>query len=247
GAWPLNRRYLRRPERVRMRRLFVVGFIVAGAVPVFAAHRLSVSQLEQKLAADLAKHHSDADIAQQLGNVELSERLTEKTLQNLIVKLNLSSRTAEAVELLADESSLLDPPRNELPATAPPDLATQQRMLAAAREYVARTIPRLPNFFATRSTIRFDDTPQVVHSGEWPIRAGFHAVGTRTRTVTVRDGREVSDAAPDKTALEQPSKSDHELGLYSFGEFGPILARTLTDLAKGKISFSHWEDSSLGV
>ena len=225
-----------------MRRLFVVGLIVAGAAPVFAAHRISVSQLEQKLTADLAKHRSDADIVQQLGNTELTERLSEKTLQKLIVKLSLPPRAALAVELLADESSLLDPPRNELPAAAPPDLATQQRMLSAARDYVARIIPRFPNFFATRSTIRFDDTPQVLHSGEWPIRAGFHAVGTRTRTVTVRDGREVTDAAQ-----ERPAKADQELGLYSFGEFGPILARTLTDLGKGKISFSHWEDSGLGV
>jgi VWFA-related protein len=228
-----------------MRRLIVVGLIVAGSLPAFGAHHISVAQLEQRLAADIAKHHSDADIAQQLSNFELSERLTEKTLQDLIVKLNLSTRTVLAVELLADQSSLLDPPRNEIPATAPPDLATQQAMLSAARDYVARTIPRLPNFFATRSTVRFDDTAQVVHSGEWPVRAGFHAVGTRSRTVTIRDGREVTDAAQQQP--DQPAKADQELGLYSFGEFGPILARTLTDLAKGKISFSHWEDSSLGV
>jgi VWFA-related protein len=225
-----------------MRRVLVVGIFLAGTLHVYAAHRLSVSQLEQRLAADMAKHHSDADIAQQLGNFELTERLTDKTLQQLIVKLNLQPRTALAVELLGDQSSLLDPPRSELPATAPPDLATQQSMLSAARDYVARTIPRLPNFFATRTTIRFDDTAQVLHPGEWPVRAGFHPVGTRARTVTVRDGREVTDAAQ-----EQPTKSNPEIGLYSFGEFGPILARTLTDLGKGKISFSHWEDSPLGV
>src|SRR6185437_4311634 len=82
-TWPFDHRYLRRVERVRMRRVLVVGIFLAGTLHVYAAHRLSVSQLEQRLAADMAKHHSDADIAQQLGNFELTERLTDKTLQQI--------------------------------------------------------------------------------------------------------------------------------------------------------------------
>ncbi|HEY2859665.1 MAG TPA: VWA domain-containing protein, partial [Terracidiphilus sp.] len=225
-----------------MRRLILVGLVALGAWPAFAAHRSTVSQLEQTLSTDLDKHHSDEEIARQLGDIELSERLTSQTLGRLAAKLALMPRTALALELLADDSAVLEPPRNELPATVPPDLATQQRILGAARAYVVQTIPRLPNFFATRTTVRFDDTPQVVRTGEWPIRAGFHLVGNMSRTVTVRDGLEVSDAPE-----EPKSAADRTMGLYSFGEFGPILARTLTDLARGKIVFSHWEDSKLGV
>lgn len=225
-----------------MRRLLLVGLVTLWAWPACAAHRISVSQLEQSLATDIDKHRSDEEIARQLADVQLSERLTAPTLYRLASKLPPMPRTALALDLLADDSSLLDPPRAELPATVPPDLATQQRILGEARAYVVQTIPRLPNFFATRTTVRFDDAPQVVRQGEWPIRSGFHMQGTRTRTVTVRDGLEVAESAQNAKLDTGPV-----MGLYSFGEFGPILARTLTDLAKGKIEFSHWEDSTLGV
>jgi hypothetical protein len=113
-------------------------------------------------------------------------------------------------------------------------------MLAAARAYVLETVPRLPNFFATRSTVRFDDSAQVQHAGEWPVRLGFHMVGKTSRTVTMRDGQEVTDGAQGVSATEPA------MGLNSFGEFGPILVRTLTDSSKGKIQFSHWEESPMG-
>ncbi|UWZ86645.1 VWA domain-containing protein [Occallatibacter riparius] len=225
-----------------MRRLIILGFAVFAALPAWAAHRVSVSQLEQTLAADATKHRNDFDIARQLSDLQLSERLTAHTKDRLISSYALEAHAALALELLADESAVLDPPRNELPATATPDAATQKRILAAAQAYVVETIPRLPNFFATRSTVRFDDSAQVVREGEWPIRAGFHLIGNASRTVTMRDGQEVTDS-PQQAA----ARPEQIMGLHSFGEFGPILARTLADLARGKIQFSHWEGSPLGV
>ncbi len=225
-----------------MRRLIILGLAALTALPACAAHHITVAQLEQTLSAAAAKHRSDADIARQLSEFQLSERLTVHTLDRMISSFALEAHAALALELLADDSALLDPPHSELPATAPPDAATQQRILSASRGYVLETVPRLPNFFATRTTIRFDDSAQVQHAGEWPIRAGFHLVGNTSRTVTMRDGQEVTDAP--KQVSEKPEQIT---GLYSFGEFGPILARTLADLAKGKIQFSHWEDSPLGV
>lgn len=223
-----------------MRRLLLIGVIALSAGPLFATRRVTVDQLEQALSSAVAKHRSDEELARQLGDMQLSERLTTATLEKVASRLPPYPHTALALRLLADESAVLDPPRSELPATEPPDLATEKRILAGASAYVLQTIPRLPNFLATRTTVRFDDTAQVLHPGEWPIRAGFHMVGSTSRGVTVRDGVEVADSA-------QAGKVDATMGLYSFGEFGPILARTLADLPKGKLQFSHWEDSELGV
>jgi hypothetical protein len=224
-----------------MRRLIILGIIALAALPACAQHRVTVSQLEQTLSACTSRHKSDTDIAHQVSNLRLSERLTVHTRDRLIASFSLQAHAVLALELLADESALLDPPRSELPATATPDAAAQQTMLAATHAYVLETVPRLPNFFATRSTVRFDDSAQVQHAGEWPVRAGFHLVGNASRTVTMRDGQEVTDST-------QPvsTKPEQIMGLYSFGEFGPILARTLADLPKGKIQFSHWEESPLG-
>ena len=217
--------------------------------PAGAAKRATVEQLEQTLAASLAAHRTDAEIARQLGDVELSERLTYATLDRFAKQLSLGPSTALALELLADRAAFFDPPAAELPATAFPDLAGQQRMMDAARGYVTQALPRLPNFFATRSTNHFDDTPQVLTKGDWPVRAGLHLVGTSSRQITFRDGREIQDRVQDAaaTASATSDKARQELGLHTWGEFGPELSVILTDAAKGTVSFHHWEQTPAGL
>lgn len=227
-----------------MRRLTSLGIAALLALlplPAFAAHRITVAQLEQDLSTACSEHRADADVAKMVGSVELSERLTQITLDRLAARLPIQPRTALALELLADQSAFLDPPASEIPATEPPTPAQQQRFLELARGYVVETMPRLPNFFAKRTVTRFDDAPYSPHPGDFPIRAGLHLVGTAARTVTFRDGKEVADAAPADAAAKP------DLGLHTFGEFGPALSHVFTDLAKGKVHFSHWEQTPLGI
>ncbi|KAA6457953.1 VWA domain-containing protein [Acidobacteria bacterium AB60] len=224
-----------------MRKVVLLAFIAALALTARAARRTSVVQLEEFLSAATAEHRADADIAHQIGGWEMSERLTQATLDRLAAHLALQPRTALALQLLADQSAFLDPPPAELPATAPPDPEEQRRMLESARGYVVSTLPRLPNFFANRTTHRYDDSPQVVKQGDWPVRAGLHPVGTSNRTVTFRDGKEVADANPPKSTPAQ------ELGLHTWGEFGPELSVILTDLVNGSATFHHWERLATGL
>lgn len=231
-----------------MRRLILLGLIAAMALPAVGARRVTVAQLEESLAADLGDHRADADVAHRLGDFELSERLTGATLDRLAKNLAFGPRTALALELLADQSAFLDPPPAELPATAAPAAADEERMMDLARGYVIETVPRLPNFFVTRTTSRFDNSPQVLRQGEWPVRAGLHLRGTKVQEETFRDGKEAEDtqpAAEKVSAGAQPAQPD--LGLFSFGEFGPVLAKTLTDMSKGKVTWSHWEQTPAGL
>jgi VWFA-related protein len=230
-----------------MRRLIPLLLVMATVLPAGAARRVTVAQLEQALAADQVSHRADAEIAHQLGDFELSERLTNSTLNRFAARLPLGPRTALALQLLSDQSAFLDPPASELPATALPDDASQQRMMDAARGYVVQTWSRLPNFFVTRVTNRFDDSPQVLVRGDWPVRAGMHVVGTASREVTFRDGLEVQDSTPAAVAASNPAKPALEVGLRTWGEFGPALSVVLTDVVKGTINFSHWEQTSAGI
>ncbi len=159
-----------------MRRLILLLLVATVAFPAAAARRMTVLQLEKALSSDFADHRPDAEIARKLGEVEMTERLTEITLGKFAKSLPLGPRTALALQLLADESSFLDPPQDELPATGNPDAETQQRMMDAARGYVVEIAPRLPNFFVTRSTNRFDDSPVALNPGDWPVRAGAKIV-----------------------------------------------------------------------
>ena len=230
-----------------MRRLILLGLMSAMVLPAPAAKRLTVEQLEQAVAAELAARRADADVARAVGEMELTERLTDATLERFAARLALGPRTALALQLLSDQSAFFDPPSSELPATAAPAAAEQERMMDAARGYVADSVPRLPNFFATRATNRFDDTPQAPKQGDWPVRAGLHLVGSSSRNITFRDGKEILDPQTVAAGSTASPKIEQEVGLHTWGEFGPELAVVLTDTAKGTVAFSHWEKTQAGL
>jgi hypothetical protein len=222
-----------------MRRSTLLVLFALIALPV-AAKRLTVAQLEQALTAAGAAHKPDAEIVRQIRGIELSEQLTEATLDQLTTQLNLGSQAALALRLLADQSAFLDPPNSELPSTAAPDDASQQRMLDAARNYVAQTLLRLPNFLATRTTKRYDDTPEAIKKDGWPVRAGLHLVDSSSREVSIRDEQD-SQASINGSAFWQP-----QAGMVTGGEFGTTLGMILSDTVKGKVTWSHWERTTTG-
>ncbi|HET6207084.1 MAG TPA: VWA domain-containing protein [Terracidiphilus sp.] len=231
-----------------MRKAILLALAVLLVMPAGAARRVTVAQLSETLAAATAQHRADEEIARQVGTLELSERLTPSTLDQFAAKLPLQPRTALALQLLADQSAFLDPPAAELPATAPPDAAAQLQLLTSARTYAVQTWGRLPNFFVSRVTTRFDDGAQVQHAGEFAVRLGLHLVNTSTRQITFRDGKEVLDPAPAAASTASVSaKPSDELGLRSWGEFGPALTVVLADMAGHKTTFSHWEQTAGGL
>jgi VWFA-related protein len=223
-----------------LRRLILFVVLAAVAYPAGAGTRVTVAQLDQALNAAFAAHKPDAEIARQIATIELSERLTEASLERLKARLAPGAQTAQALSLLADQAAFLDPPAAELPDTAAPDGAVQQRMLDAARNYVARTLPRLPDFLATRTINRYDDSPQSLKKGAWPVRAGLHLVGTSSREISVRNEREGQAVKQGSAASQEQSE------LSSWGEFGFLPAVILTDTVKGKITWSHWEQMAAG-
>src|SRR5271165_7098396 len=225
---------------VPMRRLILLALLASLASTAGASKRVTVAQLEQALTAAHSAHKPDAEIARQIGGFELSERLTEVTLKRLTADLDAGSQAALALQLLADQSAFLDPPASELPSTTVPDDAAQQRIIDAARSYVAKTVPQLPNLFAIRTTNRYDDSPQEIKKGSWPVHAGLHLVSTSSRDISVFDERTNQSTTAASARWQQQS------GLISEGEFGSTLSMILTDTMKGKVTWSHWEESSSG-
>jgi len=133
-----------------MRRVILLGLLAVTTLPAGAAKPgavigVTVAQLEQSLTVASAAKKSDAAIARIIGGMELSERLTEPTLERLSANLKADSKAALALHLPADQSTFLDPPASELPATPAPDDVTQKQMLEAVRKYVSQTVLHLPN------------------------------------------------------------------------------------------------------
>jgi hypothetical protein len=209
-----------------MRRSWIIVFLVATAIPLSASKHTTVAQLQQALNTAINAHKPDTEIAREIGGFELTERLTEATLGRLKARLVPGTQAARSLELLADRSAFFDPPANELPATPAPDSAEQTRILQAARRYVSQTLPRLPDFFATRVISLYDDRPQALKKDNWPTRSGLHLIDTSSGEISVRNERE-NQPATQGSAVWQAN-----VGLISGGEFGNTLGMILADYGK---------------
>ena len=231
---------MREKGRVRTRRLILLVLLASLTSIAGASKRVTVAQLEQALTAAHTAHRPDAEIARQIGGLELSERLTEATLNRLAAYLDADSQAALALQLLADQSVFLDPPASEIPSTAAPEEAAQQRMIEAARRYVAKTVPQLPNLFATLTTNRYDDSPYEAKKGGWPVRAGLHLVSTSSREISIFDER------ANRFTNVSSDNRQKQSGLVSGGEFGSTLSMILSDTVNGKVAWGHWEQTPTG-
>ena len=65
----------------------------------------------------------------------------------------------------------------QIPADAAPDAATQKAILDKASDYVAKTYGQLPDLTATKTTIRFQDSMDVVQSS-----SGMHSSASEVDT-----------------------------------------------------------------
>jgi VWFA-related protein len=224
-----------------LRWLLILGLLAATALPSEGAKRLSVAQLEQLLTAYKAAHKQDSEIAKQIAGLTLTERMPQATRARLSSSLGSDPQASLALRLLADQSEFLDLSPGEAAPDAAPDSADQARMLRATRVYASQTLPRLPNFLATRTINLYDDTPHPVRQGEWPTRAGLHPVGTSHAEISVNRERE------DQPLAQGSAVWQSKIGLMSGGEFGNALGMILTDMAAGVVSWSHWERTSSGL
>ena len=224
-----------------MRKLGLLLLLAAMALPAFGARRVTVEQLQQLLLAAAGK--PDEEVARQLTDLQLSERASTARLAQWKAELP-GPKAQQALVALVDESAFLDLPAAELPVLGTPDFATQRRIMSAAVEYVSKTIPKLPNFFATRSTSSYEDTPQEHGLGriEFTGYQPMHSVGNSAVTVLYREGKEIVDAGAATGKKAQPEAQ----GLTTWGVFGPILGTVLVDAAKSTLAWSHWEQTSAG-
>ena len=213
--------------------------------PVYRDHPseakpITVAQLEQMLQT--AHDSKDNDVAQQLSGVELTERMNSPGLSSAMARLP-GERSRAALVALADKSVFLPLPAVDISATAPPDPAVRHQMLTRTIDHLSKTMLQLPDFFATRTTVQYDE-PRQKNEEEWKTVTSdqsLHVTETSSTTVTFRNGKEVVDAE----ARKGKKLSARERQLDTQGTFGPILAMVFAGVASGRSQFawSHWEKS----
>ena len=219
-----------------MRTTALIVLLAVAASHALAAHSVTVAQLDGQL--NTLRTKPDAEAAYLIADLQLTERLDAARLARLQAGFP-GEKSRQALLGLADESAFLPPPAAELPSAPAPDLPEQKRIMGLVVGYVAKAIPQLPNFTATRVTARYEDTPLVQRSdGPFIPYEPLHSVGSESTDVVYEGGRE--------TTLQR-AKNAVPAGLTTWGVFGPILGTVLLDAAQSKLAFARWEQEPDGV
>jgi VWFA-related protein len=217
-----------------------------------SAQRVTLAQLEQMLEA--VRLSGDKEFAEKLSGVELTERMSSAKLGSWSARLP-GGRSRAALVAVADRSVFLSLPPSEVPSTAQLDWVAQGRMLARTVKYLNKTMVKLPDFSATRTTIQHDE-PERKDPQLWKTVAmnqSLHATKTSKTTVLFRDGKEVTDAVSELAWLtlkpspgkeRKPGVQGRNLEIQ--GTFGPILAMAFAGAAnsKSEFVFNHWEQGA---
>ena len=209
---------------------------------------MTIGQLEQIL--DTLKGKSDSSTARELSGLELTERASSMRLIQWDRKFP-GSRAREALILLADASAFLDLPAEDIPNIPAPNYAAQQAILKKGLAYMRDTITKLPNFYTTRATKHFDDSPHrvqvkdsydIIQGGKMVAddRNAQDMIGDKSwdrplyfadrssMVVTYRDGAEVTQSQTGNKRTSEYLRSHWQPGV-SLARFSRSFSRTLRE------------------
>ena len=211
-----------------MRLRFPVALLIACLI-LPAQQRGSVSDLVTHLRHEIQRKRSDSRIAKDIRNLELSDRLDDRTIE-ILESEGAGPETVEQLQLLRDRSSRLPrpaaPPFPEPPA---PSAAEKVQIWNAAHDNAASYTDSLPNFICSEVVRRF------VH----PNHKGWKLEDTLALKLTYFDHREeykLMTVNNHSTSLSY----DQMLGAITEGEFGSMLAAIFSLKARTNRDWDHW-------
>lgn len=166
--------------------------------------RVTVAQLGELL--NTLHGASDGEVARQLSVLELTESLSASKLASWTEAFH-GKKTQQELMVLADRSAFVPPPLAEIPAVAPPDATAQQRMIVLVGEYLRDTLPKLPNYFADRTTVRYEEIAEFDAVRRRLLYQPLQMAESFKEAVIYRDGKEVADPGAAKREKTQKQRT----------------------------------------
>jgi hypothetical protein len=227
---------------LEMRTIVLFLGLAAAAVPTVTQERVTVEQLEQRVAAE--HNRSDKDLAHRLQNLQLTQRLSTPRLQKLESALpGPESRTE--LRAVADLSVVLELPDGEIPSDPPPTATEQQQIIAHATEASRSPANPLPDFDATAKTTRFRNLKSfsTANTAPIPIVEPVPLVLSQgADTVTYRQGRvfitQTNQAWTPGDALRA--------GAENWDTLYALLSNVLRDMHDAHPEWARWEHGPAG-
>jgi hypothetical protein len=213
--------------------------------PLPDIQKVTVAQLEQIV-------HAHTDLSQKLSSIELTERLSTPRLNALLSEIH-RERDRQALTVDADLSIALPPPPDDIVNRPSPPLGEQRAILQRTFDYLRNVTPKLPDFYALRTTQQFQEAPER-DKESWKTRRQdrtLHFATGEHATVLYRNGKEEVEQKK-KIGKSPIVRGVRARDLETRGTFGPILTFVLSAAASspGSFKWERWErgkDGDLAV
>ena len=182
----------------------------------------------------------DEKIARQLATLSLTNRPDSTVVASWRASLHGKIAQQELIAL-TDLSAFLNPAPSTIITDPPPGTDEQKKMISLAADYLAKTIPKLPDFYARRTTVRYQDTSPVNDGDARTSYEPLHVAQTGNETVVYRDGREFVDSE----AANHKKQKMKDRSLVTYGTFGPILKLAQDVFAMpATLTWVRWEQDT---
>ena len=212
--------------------LAIGAFVLCVSAP--AQQSLTVDQLLSFVRSSIKLRQPDKEVAAYITRLKLSEKLDERTVEELQGE-GAGPKTVAALNELAAASESLPKAQLKVPKPAPPPIPPpppeeQQQVISEMREYAMNYSQKLPNFICTEVTRQYYDRTGTESWSTGP---------TIMENLTYFDQQEhykVMMVNNTYVNLEHDSVG----GATSAGDFGSMLRVTLARKADALIEFDHW-------
>lgn len=244
---------------VRLRRLlFTVTAALCFTVVLQAQMQMNVAQLVDFVRSELALKGPDKQVAAYIKKVQLTEKLTDKTIIDLEAQ-GAGPKTVQALQELRDQSAARKAPTQDAtysPATAPdstlsagpavarlgstqgpaippPDAVTQQKIIDLMKQYALTYTQSLPNFICVEVMRRYIDPNAGDH---------YRSLGNVLAKVSYNEGQEnykvySVNGHYEDTTLDKAGSTG---GAISSGEFGSLMREIFEPKSQAEFGWDHW-------
>jgi len=203
---------------------------------------MSVDQLVSFIKSSVQKHFPDKQVAEYLKHVRLSNKLDDRTIEDL-QGLGAGPKTVAAMRDLGDKTATLPPPPPPPPQHVyqqppPPDSIEQGKILDAARDYAMNYDRSLPNFICAEVVRRYVDP---YHTG---VRAlsdpDWRLMDTITSKLTYFEHQEKYELQMVNNTSVLNKGYDSVGGAVSRGEFGSMMREIFDPSSEARWGWDHW-------
>jgi hypothetical protein len=188
---------------------------------------------------------TDRELAGYLAKVKLTERLDDRTIEDLQGTANLGPKTLEALHGLRDRSQTLAaatlPPVEPKPTPIPPPSSEEQAaIIDEVRDYALNYSKTLPDFICTQVTRRFAaPLPGTKYGGRADSQPTWYLQDTLTIKLSYFEQKEDY-----KLILVNNTMTTMDYrklgGATSSGDFGTMMREIFEHNTQAKFEWDHW-------